>query len=151
MKIMQGKILKWGLIGLSVFVILFLSLGIHLYYVTDNFYQNEPSKPQLQLSRIDFKEDVDSTEAKQIQSFVNGIEGIQKSYFNIQDDILVYSYYAGKQNSETVFQLVNNETHLIGEKFIVSAEQSQSGCPAMQKNGETSGLLNVYKVMFSIF
>lgn len=78
MTVMQGKILKWGLIGLSVFVILFLSLGIHLYYVTDNFYQNELSKPQIQLSRIDFKEDIDSTEAKQIQTFVNGIEGIQK-------------------------------------------------------------------------
>lgn len=151
MTVMQGKILKWGLIGLSVFVILFLSLGIHLYYVTDNFYQNELSKPQIQLSRIDFKEDIDSTEAKQIQTFVNGIEGIQKSYFNIKDDILVYSYYAGKQNSETVFKLLTEATHVIGEKFYVSSDKVNSGCPAMQKNGETSGLLKVYKVMFSIF
>ena len=134
-----------------MFLILFLSLGIHLYYVTDNFYQNEISKPQLQLSRINFNDDVDSTEAKKIQTFVNDIEGIQKSYFNIQDDILVYSYYVGKQSSDNVFQLLSNAIPISAERFVVSAEKMQSGCPAMQKNGETSGLLNVYKVLFSIF
>jgi hypothetical protein len=68
MKVMRRKILKWSMIAASVVVILFLALGIHLYYVTDNFYQNTPANSSIRLARIDFDQPVDSVVANRDQT-----------------------------------------------------------------------------------
>lgn len=144
---MKRKMIRWTVITLSVFVVLFFALGIHLYYVTDNFYQ--PKGPQLQLARIDFQQPVDSLQGAEIQRCVNNIDGVQKSYFNLHDDILVYSFYAGEQNTEQVYNLLMHSGAYEARRFVVDETQAAAGCPVMGK--ETSGLLNVYKTIFSVF
>lgn len=148
---MRSKLIKRSLIGLSVIVVLFLALGIHLYYVTDNFYQQTGSNANLQMSRIDFKQDVDSTEAIKISSTVNSLEGVQKSYFNVKDNILVYSYYKGKQTSQNVYDKLMASGNYVADKFTVSADEMTSGCPVLEGNKSAEGLLLVYKKLFSIF
>ena len=147
---MKRKIIKWSLITASVAVILFLALGVHLYYVTDNFYQDQRTQPQLQLGRIDFQQPIDSAEAKIIQAKVKTIPGVQKTYFNIPDQTLVYSFYNHEQNAANVFASFNQTNTIPATRYVVAEADKASGCPAMSDNAQ-SGLLFVYKTIFSIF
>jgi len=147
---MKRKIIKWSLITASVAVILFLALGIHLYYVTDNFYQNQRSGPQLQLGRIDFKQPIDSIQAADLQSKLKQVPGVQKTYFNIEDQILVYSFYNTEQSADKIFASFNAGNTVPAERYIVAEEDKMKGCPAMSGKAQ-SGLLLVYQKLFSIF
>lgn len=149
MKVMRRKILKWSMITASVVVILFLALGIHLYYVTDNFYQNTPANSSIRLARIDFAQPVDSIEANRIKQSVNNLPGVEKSYFNIKDNILVYSYNKDVQSPNNVYKQVMNQNNYLATRFVVAEEDMSSGCPAMSDKA-SSGLLMIYKKMFSI-
>jgi hypothetical protein len=150
MKVMRRKILKWSMIAASVVVILFLALGIHLYYVTDNFYQNTPANSSIRLARIDFDQPVDSVEANKIKQKVNTLPGVEKSYFNISDNILVYSYNKDVQSPDNVYKQVMNQHNYQATRFVVAEKDMSSGCPAMSDKA-SSGLLLIYKKMFSIF
>lgn len=145
---MKRKILKFTTWSLGVLLILFIALGIHLYFVTGHFYQAKG--PQLQMSRIDFNQPVDSVEGAKIQSFVNHIDGVQKSYFNLEDDILVYAFYNDRQTSQNVFNELMASGDYNAEKYVVSEDDKKTGCPAMS-GGSVTGLLLVYKNLFSLF
>lgn len=147
---MKRKIIKWSLITASVAVILFLALGIHLYYVTDNFYQNQRNTPQLQLGRIDFKQPIDSIQAADLQTKLKQVPGVQKTYFNIQDRILVYSFYNTEQSAEKIFITFSAVNTVPAERYIVAEADKMKGCPAMGDKTQ-SGLLLVYQKLFSIF
>jgi len=147
---MKRKIIKWSIIVTSVAAILFLALGVHLYYVTDNFYQEQRALPQLQLGRIDFQQPVDSATAKIIQAKVKSIPGVQKTYFNIADKILVYSFYNTAQNAENIFASFNQTNNIPATRYVVAEADKTKGCPAMSDEAQ-SGLILIYKKMFSIF
>jgi hypothetical protein len=147
---MRRKILKWTVITSCVALILFLALGVHLYYVTDNFYQDQRNAPQLQLGRIDFKQPIDSVQAAELQFKLKQVPGVQKTYFNIQDQILVYSFYNTEQDAATIFASFNNGNTVPAERYIVAEEDKMKGCPAMSDKTQ-SGLLMVYQKLFSIF
>ncbi len=128
---------KITLVTFSIFFLLLIVLVIHVYTVTHKaLTENEKT----QLSRIDFKQKIDSTQANQIQSFVTGIEGVKTTYFNIPDGILVYSFIQGKQTSENVFNLLMNTKRYKAERYIVTAEQAKTGCPAGY--GANSSVMN---------
>jgi hypothetical protein len=127
----------------SLSLLLFAVLVVHIYSVTKPVkYDNN----DLQLSRIDFKEDIDSIEAAKIRSFVASLPGVQNAMFNTQDNILVYGYSLGKQTSTEVYNQLIKFGHYKAEKFVVSAEQLNSGCP-MGKNKNSF----VYKLSAFIY
>lgn len=146
---MKIKILKWAAWTSAGIVVLFIALGIHLYFVTDHFYQSKG--PQLQMGRIDFKESIDSTDAIQIRGFVNNIDGVQKSYFNLKDDILVFAFYNDKQTSQNIYDRLMASGNYEADKYVVPEDEKLSGCPVMSGEGATGGLLLLYKNIFSIF
>lgn len=84
-----------------------------------------------QLSRIDFKQTIDSAEANKIRSFVGHLEGIESTYFNVKDGILVYTYAVGKQTSINVYNQLINYGHYNAERYIVDASALKTGCPMM--------------------
>lgn len=119
----------------SIFSLLVVVLVVHIYLVT------RPSTPlpnhNVYLSRIDFKESVDSLEANRIMNHVRTLEGIANAYFNIPAGTLVYGYKKGTQSPEKVYQEVSKFTTLKAERLIISEEDMAKGCPAFDKSSFT--------------
>ncbi len=135
-----------ALIGLSVVFVLFMALGVHLYYVTDNFYS--PKGPQLQLARIDMHKDLSEQEIACVRSAVDAMPSVSKTYYNADDDILVYAYTVGEQTQQNIYQKVLATGNISAKQFIPDAKTVASGCPV--RSNETSGLLALYKNIFSL-
>lgn len=125
------KILKIAAISLSVAAVLFVALIIHLGMVIKD-KQVEPDGRQL--SRIDFIQKVDSAEAGKIRSFVAHLDGVESTFFNVKDGILVYTYSLQKQNSQSVYEQLMRSGNYKAKRFVVSEEQAATGCPAMGGN-----------------
>ncbi len=137
---------KWSL---SIAALFFIVLGIHIYMVTSQYKKTELHQ---QLSRIDFKQPVDSSEAIKIQGFVSSLEGVHKTYFNYKDAILVYLFDIDKQTSQKVFDRLVAFGNYKAERYIVDAGTMSSGCPVMVKqSGFYKNVTNFYKKLFSLF
>jgi hypothetical protein len=85
----------------------------------------------IQLSRIDFKQAVDSTEAGKIVSFVRHLDGVDNAFFNPKSGILICGFDNKKQTSQNVYDRLMAYGHYKAERFIVDASSEIKGCPAM--------------------
>src|SRR4051812_27736753 len=97
----KNKLVKIAAWTGSVCTVLVAILFIHIYMVT---HKPKADYDKRQLSRIDFKQPVDSAEANNIRAFVAGLHDVNSTYFNVPGGILIYSYTVGKQTSENVFK-----------------------------------------------
>ena len=127
----KQKIFKITLISLSVIVFLFIALVVHVAMVTKHKVAEPDGR---QLSRIDFTEKVDSAEANKIRSFVGHLDGVESAYFNVKDGILIYTYSLTKQNSLGVYNKLMSYGNYKAHRYMVTAAQVASGCPAMGGN-----------------
>ena len=84
---------------------------------------------QTQLSRIDFKQPLSAAQGDAVRSFVGTLPAVKATYFNYKDNIFVYTYAVGKQNSQAVFEAVQAKFHFSAERYLVSAAQQKTGCP----------------------
>ncbi len=119
----------------SIFSLLVVVLVVHIYLVTSS--AAPLPNHDIYLSRIDFQETVDSTEANRIMNHVRTMEGVTNAYFNIPAGNLVYGYKKGVQNSENVYKEVSKFTSLKSKRLIVSKEDIAKGCPAFDKSSFT--------------
>ena len=146
---MKKKIIIRVAVGLtSVFAIFFVGLMVHLYSIVKNTDENPNSN--IQLSRIDFKQPVDSAEALRIKNYVLTLNGVKGAYFNIPHGTLVYGYKLGTQNSEAVYNKTMDfiKHKYIAVRYVVTAEQLKHGCPANTKN---SLLMQFANFLYKIF
>ncbi len=117
------KTIIWlGAITVSLFIVLI----IHIAMVTD--HKNNDSRAR-QLSRIDFKQKIDAKEANNIRAFVAKMPGVESTYFNVENGILIYTYQVEKQNSQNVYEQLMSSGKYKAERYVVSKEEAQSGCP----------------------
>lgn len=116
------KVLAWS--G-SVLAISFVVLVVHIYLVT---LHPKPTN-QIQLSRIDFKEEINEKEAQKIKGFVTSLPDVNAAYFNLKDHILVYTYKIGNQNSLNVFNQIKSFGNYKAERYLVSEAAAKNGCP----------------------
>ncbi len=135
MKRKTFKIIFLGFAG--IVVLLFGVLSWHLYAIAKKSHENPNNR--IQLSRIDFKEPVDSLEAMKIKNYVRTLDGVQGAHFNVADGILVYGYFLGTQTPQKVYQNVMDfsQNKYKAERYVVSAEQLKQGCPAGMDNSIT--------------
>jgi len=127
----KRKIIKIALISLSVVFVLFAVLIVHIAMVT-KYKAVEPDGRQL--SRIDFTEKVDSTEANKIKNFVGHLDGVESTYFNVKDGIFVYTYALSKQNSLGVYNKLMSYGKYKAHRYMVDPSEATKGCPAMGGN-----------------
>jgi hypothetical protein len=135
-----------GIVGVTF--ILFVVLCVHLYGIAK---RRDAEKGNLtQLSRIDFKQPIDSVNALKVKNFVGSIPEVKGTYFNIPAGLLVYGYAPGAIKPQEVFDKVMNFTDhkYKAERYIVTAEQMKKGCPAGMDNSFSMGLANL---LFKIF
>ena len=113
-------------------------LVAHIYSATHKSGRENISK---QLSRIDFLTKPDSSEAYKIQALVRKLDGVESTYFNIKDGILVYTFSLEKQTSENVFSQVLASGNYNAKRFIVDAATAKTGCPVIDKPDSFQGRL----------
>ncbi len=117
--------LTWGL---GIFAFLLVCLSAHIYFTTNNLTEGHAN---LQLYRIDFKQEIDSTTAGKIRGFTEGLPGVTHAFFNVTDKTLVYSAAPGQLDAETTFQTIKNSGNYKAERYIVTEEMASRGCPVM--------------------
>lgn len=123
---MRKKLIKIGAWTFGVLFALFIVLAVHIYSVTKPVYYDNND---LQLARIDFRQDLDAAEASKVRSFVMAMPGVQNVMFNEHDRTLVYGYTLGQQTSENVFTSLMRSGDYKAVRFIPTEEQMASGCP----------------------
>ena len=144
---MKRKIKKIILTGFTgTVVLLFGVLCVHLYGIAKKSHENPNNK--IQLSRIDFKEPIDSSDAMKIKNYVGTLDGIKGTYFNVAHGTLVYGYILGTQTAENVYEkaMTFSQNKYKAERYVVSADQLKKGCPAGMDNSLTIQFSNfLYK------
>lgn len=129
----------------SCFAIIIAVSLIHIYQVT----RNNSVKNNRQLSRIDFKQAIDSVEACKIRSFVAHLPGVETTFFNVKSSSLVYTYALEKQTSINVFNELVHYGHYKAERYIADGATVKTGCPIMQ--GEHSFSNYIFGYFYKIF
>ncbi len=129
----------------SVFILLCAVLVVHIYLVTKSHKSKGDTR---QLSRIDFKQPVDATEASKIRSFVKHLNGVQSTFFNVDNGILVYTYLRDKQTSENVYNQLIKFGNYKAERFKVD-ESAPTGCPIIDKKSFTYTVSSYIQKLFN--
>ena len=125
---MKVKIIKRTLIAFTATLLLLVAiLGIHIYVV---------SKPRITdktvaLARIDIKQSINETEAGGIEKWLSEQAGVQHVVLNRESNIIVFSFYPVKASASQLAENLRGTFHVNAERFMPSAEQMASGCPAM--------------------
>jgi len=124
--------LGFGILGSVLFC-----LGILVAHVYAATHREHPHVRQL--SRIDFKEKPDSAKAMEIRSFIQQIPGVESSYFNVSDGILVFTFDIENQTSEHIFSLLQKTGPFKAKRFVADPEKVASGCPVLGKSNSFQG------------
>jgi hypothetical protein len=131
---------------LAFFVLSFVVLVIHVVMVSKSIKYDNPS---LQLARIDFKQPIDSSQAREINTKIRKIDGVGNTHFNLKDGILIYSVDNNKNSDEAVYEKLVSEVPYKAERFLVTNEMAAKGCPAMDKSSFAYQFSNTVNKIFN--
>ena len=125
---MKAKFMKRIFIATSATLLLLVAiLGIHIYIVT---------KPRINdktvaMARIDIKQSINETKAGGIEKWLSEQTGVQHVVLNRESNIIVFTFYPIKANANELAENLKATFNVNAERFMPSAEQMASGCPAM--------------------
>ena len=125
---MKGKLIKRILIGTTATLLLLVAvLAIHIYVVT---------KPRVDantvaMARIDIKQSINDVEAGGIEKWLGEQTGVQHVVLNRQNNILLFTFYPVKASADQLAENLKTTFNINADRFMPSAEQMASGCPAM--------------------
>ncbi|WP_313805529.1 hypothetical protein [Flavobacterium sp.] len=127
-----NKTLRWILGSLlGTFLLLFIVLVVHIATAKPKVYDNAT----LQLSRIDFKEPLDSLKAKEIHRNLKSIPGIKNDRLNIKTGVLVYYHDNRIIDSEKAYNLLIAKGNYKAERYLISETMAQKKvCPVMNED-----------------
>ncbi|QQR86210.1 MAG: hypothetical protein IPJ76_16680 [Flavobacteriales bacterium] len=130
--------LKKILLGVLVTIVLLFGLLVwHIQAVT-----RKPAghNDNMQLALIRFEAPLDSSEAIDLRSVVQGMPGVGHCYVNVAEGALSYSYDRGEQSAEQVFERVAGISNVACHAVTMSASDLEGTCPVIQKNSPTGQL-----------
>lgn len=123
------KIAAGSIFGL--FLVLFTVLVVHIATAKPKVYDNAT----LQISRIDFKEPIDSLKAKEIHRNMKSIAGVKNPKLFPEKNVLVYYHDSKIVNSEQVFNQLMAKGNYKAERLVIPVNiASKQVCPVMDEN-----------------
>ncbi|MFD2908762.1 hypothetical protein ACFSX9_08435 [Flavobacterium ardleyense] len=127
-----NKILKIaGGSVLGVFLILTTVLVVHIANAKPLVVDNA----SLQISRIDFKESIDSLKAKEIHRNLKSIPGVKTDRLNMETGVLVYFHDMKVANSEYVYNKLVALGNYNAERYVLPQElANKTACPVMSED-----------------
>ncbi|GGF27606.1 hypothetical protein [Flavobacterium limi] len=122
------KILWSGLIVILLFIGILL---FHIITAKPAVYEN----PNLQVSRIDFKQNIDSAQARQICSDLRSIKGLTSDSIIVKRNVVVYFHNNKITNSEKVYNELMRKRPYEAQRYILPAHlASKEVCPVNQNS-----------------
>jgi len=127
-----NKTVKKGLRALLIIGILFFAILIyHIITAKPAVYES----PNLQVSRIDFKENIDSASAKKICADLRSIKGLTSDSIIVKRNVVVYFHNNKITNSEKVYNELMSKGNYDARRYILPAAlASQEVCPIDQNS-----------------
>lgn len=96
-----------------------------------------------QLARADFKQPVDSAAAISIQDGLKKLSGVQTTYFNLKDNILVYGFDNRKNTAENIYDEAIKNCGFTSVRYMVNSKDMANGCPVIDNNSFYGKVTNV--------
>ncbi|MEY2868079.1 MAG: hypothetical protein RIR01_497 [Bacteroidota bacterium] len=125
------KIIKKGLVLVAGIALLFIVILLfHIITAKPAVYET----PNLQVSRIDFKSNIDSAQAKQICADLRSIKGLTSDSIIVKRNVVVYFHNNKITNSEKVFNELMSKRPYEAHRFIVPANLANKEVCPMDQN-----------------
>ena len=130
----MNKNLKIGLKVVSGIAVLFVAILIyHIATAKPAVYENA----NLQVSRIDFKTDIDSVEAKKINHDLRTINGITSDAIIIKRNVVVYFHNNKMTDSKQVYAELMSKGTYDARRFILPENLANKEVCPMDPNSFT--------------
>lgn len=128
----MNKTVKKLLYVISGIVVLFIVILLfHIITAKPAEYEN----PNLQVSRIDFKSNIDSVQAKQICADLRTIKGLTSDSIIVKRNVVVYFHNNSITNSEIVFNELMTKRPYEAKRFLLPANmENKEVCPIDQNS-----------------
>lgn len=128
----MNKTIKKGLLILGGTALLFIAILLfHIITAKPAVYES----PNLQVSRIDFENNIDSLQAKQISADLRSIEGLTSDSIIIKRNVVVYFHNNKITNSEKVFNELMSKRPYEAKRYILPANlANKEVCPVDQNS-----------------
>jgi len=128
----MNKTVKKLLYVISGIVVLFIAILLfHIITAKPAVYEN----PNLQVSRIDFKSNIDSAQAKQICADLRSIKGLTSDSIIVKRNVVVYFHNNKITNSEIVFNELMTKRPYEAQRFLLPANmENKEVCPIDQNS-----------------
>lgn len=119
------------LTGLGIVALFFAILLFHIITAKPPVYES----PNLQVSRIDFRTNIDSVQAKQICSDLRSIKGLTSDSIIVKRNVVVYFHNNRITNSEKIYQELMSKRHYDAQRYILPANlANKEVCPVNQNS-----------------
>lgn len=127
-----NKNIKKGLYVISgVFVLFIAILLFHIITAKPAKYDSA----NLQVSRIDFKSEIDSVQAKKICADLRTIDGLTSDSIIVKKNVVVYFHKNTVTNSEKVFNQLMQKGDYDAKRFILPQNLANNPvCPVDQNS-----------------
>lgn len=113
---------------LGIVLMLFVVLVVHIATAKPVEIDNAT----MQISRIDFKEPLDSLKSKEIHRNLKSISGVKNVRITAEKGVAVFFHDNRIVNSEQVFEQLQDKGNYKAERFVISDElAAKKVCPAM--------------------
>lgn len=118
----------------SGLIVILLFIGILLFHIITAkpaVYEN----PNLQVSRIDFKHNIDSAQARQICSDLRSINGLTTDSIIVKRNVVVYFHNNTITNSEKVYNELMRKRPYDAKRYILPVHlANKEVCPVNQNS-----------------
>ncbi|MRX40839.1 hypothetical protein GJU43_16235 [Flavobacterium sp. LC2016-23] len=126
-----NKIIKKGLwMGLIITVLFFAILLFHIITAKPAVYET----PNLQVSRIDFKTNIDSVQARQICSDLRSIKGLTSDSIIVKRNVVVYFHNNKVTSSKKVYDQLMAKRPYDAQRYILPADLANKEVCPMDQN-----------------
>lgn len=127
-----NKIVKKGLWAVLITGILFFAILVfHIITAKPTVYES----PNLQVSRIDFKENIDSAYAKKICADLRSIKGLTTDSIIVKRNVVVYFHNNKITNSKKVYDELMSKGNYDAQRYILPASlANKEVCPVDQNS-----------------
>ncbi len=116
---------------LGIFLVLFVVLVVHIATAKPL----EVDNASLQISRIDFKEPIDSLKAKEIHRNLKSIPGVKTDRLNKETGVLVFFHDVKVADSKTIYNKLMAMGNYKAERFTLPKElENKKACPVMSED-----------------
>jgi hypothetical protein len=93
-----------------------------------------PANAMIQMARADFREPVDAQSAAKIQNNIKSLKGVESTYFNLKDHIVVYTYNNKVNTAQHIYDVAIKDVGFRSVRYTVSQNDLSKGCPVLNNN-----------------